>query len=136
MTGATPHYEVRGQGPRAHRAHAGHVPHTGAHAGDGRVRRGSEKDGDTTEPKTEIKLPPYAAAWAEPTTANLPYFVGRIVPGFMSYAPDIHRLEALSDRLVLACARTHAASCPTVRPLSWPSVSARNSSTSQAGTPP
>jgi pimeloyl-ACP methyl ester carboxylesterase len=33
---------------------------------------------------------------------NLPYFVGRIVPSFMSYAPDIHRLEALANRLVLA----------------------------------
>ncbi|MFI9047162.1 alpha/beta fold hydrolase [Streptomyces sp. NPDC053427] len=64
---------------------------------------GLKKDGDTTEPKAELKLPPQAAARAERTMANLPYFVGRIVPSFMSYAPDIHRLEALSDRLVLAC---------------------------------
>ncbi|MGG2461520.1 alpha/beta fold hydrolase [Streptomyces sp. RGM 3693] len=64
---------------------------------------GLKKDGDTTEPKAEVKLPPQAAARAEQTMANLPYFVGRIVPGFMSYAPDIHRLAALSDRLVLAC---------------------------------
>ncbi|MGI5481849.1 alpha/beta fold hydrolase [Streptomyces lavendofoliae] len=64
---------------------------------------GLKKDGDTAEPEAEIKLPPQAAARAEQTMANLPYFVGRIVPGFMSYAPDIHRLEALSDRLVLAC---------------------------------
>ena len=34
--------------------------------------------------------------------ANLPYFVGRIVPSFMSYQPDLDRLRALSDRLVLA----------------------------------
>jgi len=67
---------------------------------------GPQKDGDTTEPKAEIELPPQAperAERAERTLANLPYFIGRIVPGFMSYAPDIRRLEALSDRLVLAC---------------------------------
>ncbi|MFJ9643643.1 alpha/beta fold hydrolase [Streptomyces sp. NPDC101206] len=64
---------------------------------------GLRKDGDTSEPKAEIKLPPQAAARVERTMTNLPYFVGRIVPRFMSYAPDIHRLEALSDRLVLAC---------------------------------
>ncbi|WP_078607208.1 alpha/beta fold hydrolase [Streptomyces flavidovirens] len=64
---------------------------------------GLKKDGDTTEPKAELKLPPQAAARAGRTMANLPYFVGRIVPRFMSYTPDIHRLEALSDRLVLAC---------------------------------
>ncbi|MGW7030438.1 alpha/beta fold hydrolase [Streptomyces xanthophaeus] len=63
---------------------------------------GLKKDGDTTEPKAEIKLPPQAAARAEQTMANLPYFIGRIVPSFMSYTPDIHRLEALSDRLMLA----------------------------------
>lgn len=34
--------------------------------------------------------------------AGLPYFLGRIVPAFMSYVPDVHRLESLSDRLVLA----------------------------------
>ncbi|WP_328674002.1 alpha/beta fold hydrolase [Streptomyces sp. NBC_00328] len=64
---------------------------------------GLKKDVDTTEPKAETKLPPQAAARAEQTMADLPYFVGRIVPGFMSYAPDIPQLEALSDRLVLAC---------------------------------
>jgi pimeloyl-ACP methyl ester carboxylesterase len=64
---------------------------------------GLKKDEDTTEPEAEIKLPPQAAARAEQTMADLPYFVGRIVPGFMSYAPDICRLQALSDRLVLAC---------------------------------
>ncbi|MCQ8194314.1 alpha/beta fold hydrolase [Streptomyces rugosispiralis] len=63
---------------------------------------GLKKDGAAAEPKAELKLPPQAAARAEQTMANLPYFVGRIVPGFMSYAPDIHRLEGLSDRLVLA----------------------------------
>ncbi|WP_327588356.1 alpha/beta hydrolase [Nonomuraea sp. NBC_00507] len=64
---------------------------------------GLRKGGDTTEPPAEIKLPPQAAARAERTMANMPYFVGRIVPSFMSYAPDLDRLAALSDRLVLAC---------------------------------
>ncbi|MEV7716000.1 alpha/beta hydrolase [Streptomyces sp. NPDC088184] len=63
---------------------------------------GLKKDGDTDEPKAEIELPPQAAARAERTMANLPYFVGRIVPSFMSYTPDMDRLEALSDQLVLA----------------------------------
>ncbi|MFD6434332.1 alpha/beta fold hydrolase [Streptomyces venezuelae] len=62
---------------------------------------GLRKDGDTTAPPTE--LPPQAAERAEQTLGDLPYFIRRIVPGFMSYAPDIARLEALSDRLVLAC---------------------------------
>ncbi|MEV4506315.1 alpha/beta fold hydrolase [Streptomyces klenkii] len=69
---------------------------------DGDGDSDGDSDRDTTEPKAELKLPPQAAARAEQTMANLPYFVGRIVPGFMSYAPDIHRLEGLSDRLVLA----------------------------------
>ncbi|MFD3537018.1 alpha/beta fold hydrolase [Streptomyces sp. NPDC058664] len=64
---------------------------------------GLKKGGDTSEPKAEISLPPQAAARVERTMTNLPYFVGRIVPSFMSYAPDMNRLEALSDRLVLAC---------------------------------
>ncbi|MEV5599531.1 alpha/beta hydrolase [Streptomyces sp. NPDC052496] len=63
---------------------------------------GLKKDGGTTAPQPEMKLPPQAAARAEQTMANLPYFVGRIVPRFMSYAPDLDRLAALSDRLVLA----------------------------------
>ncbi|MER6443922.1 alpha/beta fold hydrolase [Streptomyces venezuelae] len=73
---------------------------------------GLQKDGDTTEPKAEIKLPPQAEARAEQTMANLPYFVGRIVPSFMSYTPDIHRLEALSDRLVLACGQDSRGELP------------------------
>ena len=46
--------------------------------------------------------PPQAAARAERTMANMPYFLGRIVPSFMAYVPDLDRLAALSDRLVLA----------------------------------
>jgi pimeloyl-ACP methyl ester carboxylesterase len=62
---------------------------------------GLRKDGEATEPEAEIKLPPQAAARAERTMANLPYFVGRIMPRFMSYVPDLQRLEASADRLVL-----------------------------------
>ncbi|MFJ3637769.1 alpha/beta fold hydrolase [Streptomyces sp. NPDC090112] len=64
------------------------------------------------ETKTEIELPPQAAARAEQTMADLPYFVGRIVPSFMSYHPDIHRLEALTDRLVLACGQDSRGELP------------------------
>ncbi|MFG2560364.1 alpha/beta fold hydrolase [Streptomyces sp. NPDC048496] len=73
---------------------------------------GLKKDVDTTEPKAEIKLPPQAAARAEQTMADLPYFVERIVPSFMSYAPDLQRLEALSDRLVLACGQDSRGELP------------------------
>ncbi|MEW2386780.1 alpha/beta hydrolase [Streptomyces venezuelae] len=62
---------------------------------------GLRKDGDTTAPPTE--LPPQAAERAEQTLGGLPYFIRCIVPAFMSYAPDIARLDTLSDRLVLAC---------------------------------
>ncbi|WP_406283130.1 alpha/beta fold hydrolase [Streptomyces sp. NBC_00209] len=37
--------------------------------------------------------------------AGLPYFIGRIVPAFMSYAPDVCRLNDAPDRLVLAVGR-------------------------------
>ncbi|MBN6056895.1 alpha/beta hydrolase [Nonomuraea sp. RK-328] len=48
------------------------------------------------------ELPPEARARVERTMADMPYFLGRIVPSFMAYTPDVDRLEALSDRLVLA----------------------------------
>ncbi|MFE4619730.1 alpha/beta fold hydrolase [Streptomyces sp. NPDC056747] len=70
--------------------------------GEGLRKAGPKEDGHATEPQPAAELPPQAAARAEQTMANLPYFVGRIVPAFMSYAPDLNRLEALSDRLVLA----------------------------------
>ncbi|WP_435057403.1 alpha/beta fold hydrolase [Streptomyces sp. bgisy060] len=63
---------------------------------------GLEEGGDATAPKVELRLPPHAAARAEQTMANLPYFVRRIVPSFMSYVPDVRRLEEVSNRLVLA----------------------------------
>lgn len=55
-----------------------------------------------TAPRKEIEVPPQAATRVEQMMTNLPHFVGRIVPGFMSYAPDVQRLGVLSDRLVLA----------------------------------
>ncbi|MGA5192661.1 alpha/beta fold hydrolase [Streptomyces exfoliatus] len=73
---------------------------------------GLKKNGDITEPKVEAKLPPQVAARVEQTMANLPYFVGRIVPNFMSYSPDIHRLQALSDRLTLACGQDSRGELP------------------------
>ncbi|WP_306324522.1 alpha/beta fold hydrolase [Streptomyces venezuelae] len=78
---------------------------------------GLQKSGEpgrdkASDPKPEISLPPQAAARAEQTMANLPYFVGRIVPSFMSYAPDIDRLEALSSRLVLACGQDSRGELP------------------------
>ncbi|WP_330334464.1 alpha/beta hydrolase [Streptomyces sp. NBC_00536] len=91
---------------------------------------GLKKDGDTSEPmaasepetesqpkagmeaKAGFTLPPQAAARARQTMANLPYFVGRIVPSFMSYVPDVNRLEALADRLVLACGQDSRGELP------------------------
>jgi pimeloyl-ACP methyl ester carboxylesterase len=73
---------------------------------------GLRKDGDTAESAAEVSLPPRAAARAERTMANLPYFVGRVVPSFMAYAPDVHRLRALSDRLVLACGQDSRGELP------------------------
>ncbi|MFD8201335.1 alpha/beta fold hydrolase [Streptomyces sp. NPDC059701] len=89
-----------------HRALIAHVQNTfrtqGLMPAMAAFAAGLKKDGDTNEPNAALKLPPQAAARAEQTMANLPYFVGRIVPSFMSYAPDIRRLEGLSDRLVIA----------------------------------
>ncbi|MFE9428567.1 alpha/beta fold hydrolase [Kitasatospora sp. NPDC006697] len=48
-----------------------------------------------TEPpepvRSEVELPP-----------GMEYFIGRIVPSFMAHVPDLDRLAALADRLVLA----------------------------------
>lgn len=73
---------------------------------------GLRKDPDTDEPGAKIELPPQAAARAEQTMANLPYFVGRIVPSFMSYSPDLPRLEKLSDQLVLAAGQDSRGELP------------------------
>ncbi|GAA3059082.1 alpha/beta hydrolase [Streptomyces roseofulvus] len=61
-----------------------------------------EGGGDTAGPRGVTELPPRAAARRERTMADLPYFVGRIVPSFMAYTPDADRLAGLSGRLVLA----------------------------------
>ncbi|WP_049567719.1 alpha/beta fold hydrolase [Nonomuraea sp. SBT364] len=58
--------------------------------------------GEPARAEAAVELPPRAAARAERTMANMPYFLGRIVPSFMAYTPDLERLAALSDRLVLA----------------------------------
>ncbi|KOU13645.1 alpha/beta hydrolase [Streptomyces sp. WM6372] len=72
-----------------------------------------EGGGDTAAPpQAPLELPPQAAARAERTMADLPYFLGRIVPAFMAYAPDVHRLESLSDRLVLACGQDSRGELP------------------------
>ncbi|GHE40835.1 hydrolase [Streptomyces longispororuber] len=63
---------------------------------------GLRGEGGAPEPRPRLALPPQAAARAERTMAGLPYFVSRIVPAFMSYAPDLERLRALPHRLVLA----------------------------------
>ncbi|WP_432929806.1 alpha/beta fold hydrolase [Microbispora sp. CA-135349] len=63
---------------------------------------GLRRPGDPVELPAAVELPPQAAARAERTMADMPYFLGRIVPSFMAYRPDVDRLEALSDRLVLA----------------------------------
>lgn len=73
---------------------------------------GLRKGGDDSGPKAEVKLPPQAAERVERTMANLPYFVGRIVPSFMSYAPDVDRLEEVSNRLVLACGQDSRGELP------------------------
>lgn len=77
--------------------------------GDG----GGDGRGNAAEPQAAPpRLPPQAAARAERTMADLPYFLERIVPSFMSYAPDVRRLEALSDRLVLACGQDSRGELP------------------------
>ncbi|MDT0268608.1 alpha/beta fold hydrolase [Streptomyces sp. DSM 44915] len=63
-------------------------------------------------PPESVALPPGAAERAEATMANLPYFIGRVVPSFMRYRPDIERLRARSDRLVLAGGRDSAGELP------------------------
>ncbi|SDI18991.1 Pimeloyl-ACP methyl ester carboxylesterase [Sinosporangium album] len=57
---------------------------------------------DPVDVQAATELPPQAAARAERTMADMPYYLGRIVPSFMAYTPDLDRLGALSDRLVLA----------------------------------
>ncbi|TLP62279.1 alpha/beta fold hydrolase [Microbispora triticiradicis] len=64
------------------------------------------------DPPKPAELPPEAAARVERTMADMPYFLGRIVPSFMAYTPAVDRLEALSDRLVLAAGADSAGELP------------------------
>ncbi|AZM90453.1 alpha/beta hydrolase [Streptomyces sp. W1SF4] len=66
---------------------------------------GPREDG----PREEVTVP---AERVEQTMAGLPYFLGRIVPGFMSYVPDVQRLGVLADRLVLAGGRDSRGELP------------------------
>ncbi|MGW1774812.1 alpha/beta fold hydrolase [Streptomyces sp. NPDC002104] len=79
--------------------------------------KGEGEDGDApaSEPApapAPAPLPAHAAARAARTMADLPYFLGRIVPSFMAYAPDLGRLEAVADRLVLAGGRDSRGELP------------------------
>ncbi|WP_327309312.1 alpha/beta hydrolase [Streptomyces sp. NBC_01298] len=71
-------------------------------------------DGDAPVPELPAPAapPPHAAARAARTMADLPYFLGRIVPSFMAHSPDLRRLEAVSDRLVLAGGRDSRGELP------------------------
>ncbi|MFF3212497.1 alpha/beta fold hydrolase [Streptomyces sp. NPDC002886] len=64
-----------------------------------------DRDAPVPDQPAPAVLPPHAAARAARTMADLPYFLGRIVPSFMAHSPDLRRLEAVSDRLVLAGGR-------------------------------
>lgn len=70
------------------------------------MRRPGDDPAPTTAPgpaPAAAQLPPQASERAEQTMGDLPYFLGRIVPAFMAYAPDLDRLRALPQgRLVLA----------------------------------
>jgi pimeloyl-ACP methyl ester carboxylesterase len=76
---------------------------------------GLTKEEDTAEPEVRVELPPRAAARAERTMAGLPFFVGRIVPAFMSYVPDLDRLAGLGelpDRLLVAAGQDSRGELP------------------------
>ncbi|MFE0099100.1 alpha/beta fold hydrolase [Streptomyces sp. NPDC059009] len=62
--------------------------------------------------EARMELPPQAAARAEQTMANLPFFVSRILPVFTAYAPDLDRLTALNDRLVVGCGQDSRGELP------------------------
>ncbi|MEV0123695.1 alpha/beta hydrolase [Streptomyces sp. NPDC050703] len=79
-------------------------------AGLGKEGTAKEDGGARRDPRPA--LPPGAAARAERTMADLPYFIGRIVPRFMRYAPDVPLLETLTDRLVVACGRDSRGELP------------------------
>ncbi|MFF0573472.1 alpha/beta fold hydrolase [Streptosporangium saharense] len=63
---------------------------------------GLRRPGDAQAVRPAAELSPRAMARVQRSMADAPYFVGKIIPGFMAYVPDVDRLRALSDRLVLA----------------------------------
>ncbi|MCM1967416.1 alpha/beta fold hydrolase [Streptomyces sp. G1] len=76
---------------------------------------GSAGRGDRApDPPARAGLPPAAAARVERTMGDLPYFLGRIVPSFMAYSPDLRRLEteAVAGRLLLAGGRDSVGELP------------------------
>ncbi|MEV4570245.1 alpha/beta fold hydrolase [Nonomuraea sp. NPDC049419] len=84
------------EGPRAGSASPAPEPGAGARAG---------RPAPSTPSAAPVEaggLPAEAAARVERTMGDMPYFLGRIVPSFMGYVPDLDRLQALSERLVLA----------------------------------
>ncbi|MGW3351969.1 alpha/beta fold hydrolase [Nonomuraea rubra] len=78
----------------------------------GNANAGKPRDAAGAVGTPAAELPPQAAARAERTMADLPYFLGRIVPSFMAYTPDLPRLRALSDRLVLAAGQDSRGELP------------------------
>ncbi|MFI6812346.1 alpha/beta fold hydrolase [Nonomuraea sp. NPDC050328] len=72
----------------------------------------------TREAQQPPTLSPEAAARIERTMSNMPFFLRRIVPTFMSYTPDLDRLAALSDRLTLAAGEDSPGEL-TYRPAAW-----------------
>ncbi|MFJ4871140.1 alpha/beta fold hydrolase [Streptomyces sp. NPDC088757] len=83
----------------------GLMPAMGVFAAGLRKEGEPAASGSASGPGTDTALPPQAAARRERTMANLPYFVGSIVPRFMAYVPDVDRLEVLTDRLLLVGGR-------------------------------
>ncbi|MFF4410989.1 alpha/beta fold hydrolase [Streptosporangium sp. NPDC001559] len=63
---------------------------------------GLRRPGETADARPAAEPSPRAAARVERSMADAPYFIGRIIPSFMAHVPDVDRLRALSDRLVLA----------------------------------
>lgn len=75
----------------------------------------------TTAPQEAQQPPalsPEAAARVERTMSNMPFFLRRIVPTFMSHTPDLARLAALSDHLTLAAGEDSPGEL-TYRPAAW-----------------
>lgn len=102
---------------------------------------GLKNGGDTTEPKPEIELPrfhrfprrqPHGPSGRWPTCRTSS---GASCPASCPTPRTSTGWRRCRTGSYSPSARSHAANCPTARPPSWPSDSARNSSSSPAGTP-